>query len=615
MPQTAFQRRLLEITLVLLLAASIRITNSSHWPVWTDEGWTIWSVSSHDFPQIINNLAQDRHPPAYFLTLSAWSSAAGESRLALRFLSTAIGLLTVAVVYRIGRDVFGHPSGIYAALLLAALPIPVYYSQEIRHYGLLALATALMSFFFLRYLRHPTPGRLIPYVLSTLLMLYTQFLGLALLGVQILFILILWRRPLRVKVYLFAAWIITFILYLPWLPTALVQIRSIAHTGTVNNFFGSYSQYNLGDFARVLDSLFGGQLVVLGSAYLLGLAALRRVEQTYIVLSGLGLYAALFLISLKTDILAPRALLFVLPMLILICGKGFQQIAIPHLRLLLISLTLLVVLISPGIVQRRLAGDSIAQEVANRVNSNDLVVVEMGWDSDAIKYELGQAGVKSAIFLPWLPLNANSRDMNVSQINDLRPLLRRYSRILVLNWKQPQYAIPLLEDSRYGYHEALDNDLSIGNQLTTLVDDQTVQTVLFERFDANGIQHQFGDMFDLRGAVLPTAAHPGETIFADLWWSANTKPNLDYSIGTYLFDGAQHVVAQNDGQPGELPTSQWQVGDLHFDRHSITIPANLAEGSYQIGVGVYWYGDQRPLPVDGNPFASIGQISVSDTGS
>src|SRR5580765_7525291 len=92
---------LLEITLVLLLAASTRIINSSQWPIWTDEGWTIWAVQSHNFGMVVNTLANDRHPPAYFLALSAWSSLAGESRLALRYLSMMIGLLTVAAVYRI----------------------------------------------------------------------------------------------------------------------------------------------------------------------------------------------------------------------------------------------------------------------------------------------------------------------------------------------------------------------------------------------------------------------------------------------------------------------------------------------------------------------------------
>src|SRR3954471_9525844 len=125
---SSFQKRLLEITLVLLLAAATRIIHSSSYPVWTDEGWTIWAVQSHDFGTVVNTLANDRHPPAYFLALSAWSSLTGDSRLALRYLSMMIGLLTVALVYRMGRDGYGHRAGLYAALLMAVLSMPIYYS-------------------------------------------------------------------------------------------------------------------------------------------------------------------------------------------------------------------------------------------------------------------------------------------------------------------------------------------------------------------------------------------------------------------------------------------------------------------------------------------------------
>ena len=91
----------------MLLAAAVRIINAGHWPVWTDEGWSTWAASDHRIDVILDNVAKDRHPPLYFLSLSAWWTIAGDSRIALRFLSIASGLLTVAAVYRIGADWFG----------------------------------------------------------------------------------------------------------------------------------------------------------------------------------------------------------------------------------------------------------------------------------------------------------------------------------------------------------------------------------------------------------------------------------------------------------------------------------------------------------------------------
>src|SRR3982751_4724466 len=96
---------------ILLLAGATRIINVSTWPTWTDEGWSTWAATDHRLDVILDKVAHDRHPPLYFLALSAWSTAAGDSRLALRYLSVLSGLLVTALVYRLGKDWFGAMTG------------------------------------------------------------------------------------------------------------------------------------------------------------------------------------------------------------------------------------------------------------------------------------------------------------------------------------------------------------------------------------------------------------------------------------------------------------------------------------------------------------------------
>jgi hypothetical protein len=604
--------------LVLVLAAATRIIHSSSYPVWTDEGWTIWATQSHDFNTEVNTLANDRHPPAYFLALSAWSSLTGESRVVLRYLSVMIGLLAVAVVYRVGHDWYGHRAGLYAALLLAVLSMPVYYSQEIRHYGLLALATALMSLCFLRYLRRPTPRRLIPYVLATVLMLYTQWLGLAILALQIGYGLVIWRGTWRQKGYLFGAWLVAFILYVPWLTTALVQIGANVGGGGFNDSIG-HVPYVAADFIRLLDTMLDGQVVLVGGVMLLAVVSLKAIEPPsrqvstasgYIVLGGIGLYALFFLISQKVDILLPRTTLFLIPLMAVLAGAGFQLIASSRIRWVFIGLLVVTVLIRGTVVQGRIDADKIAQTVASKVDNSDLVVLQMDWDNYTLNYELHQAGVKANIFMPHMAHAANGPQADTLQRTDIRPLLKDYKRILVLRWIEPEYVIPLLRDPQYGYHEALDFEIPVGKQLSAILSDQSIQTVLFERFDANSILGQFGDLFALHEANFAQEAQAGETIFTDLWWTATAQPKLDYSVGVYLLDAKGQMIAQSDNAPGDTPTSQWALDKMYFDRHTLVIPPNLTAGSYQVAVGVYWFGDQRPLPVDGKPNVIVGQMAV-----
>ncbi len=49
---------------------------------------------------------------------------------------------------------------------------------------------------------------------------------------------------------------------------------------------------------------------------------------------------------------------------------------------------------------------------------------------------------------------------------------------------------------------------------------------------------------------------------------------------------------------------------MYFDRHTLTIPADLPAGRYSLVVKVYWYGDNEALPVNGQPYATIGEIEV-----
>ena len=264
-------RRLSPILVILLLAAATRIINAGHWPVWTDEGWSTWAASDHHFDVILSRVAQDRHPPLYFLALSAWWSVAGYSRIALRFLSIVGGLLTVAVVYRIGADWFGKRAGSYAALLLAVLNIAVYYSQEIRHYSWLMLAISLMTLTFLRYLRRPRPTMLVAYALSVVFMLYTLYIGVFILIVQVPVGLLLWRGSRRDKAKLIAAWTASFVLYAPWLVAISQQINILA--GGIDGY-----PTNLSSLLIVAGLLFGGQLALTVGLYIVGASRVIRAS-------------------------------------------------------------------------------------------------------------------------------------------------------------------------------------------------------------------------------------------------------------------------------------------------------------------------------------------------
>ena len=130
-------RRFYVAVLIVLLAFALRLHAIDRQDIWGDEAFSIW-LSSQPLPEVVAGGA-DTHPPLYPFLLYAWLRAAGSSPLAVRFLSALIGTLTVPLVFVLGLRAFGQATGLLASLLTAVSPVLVYYSQETRMYGLVAV--------------------------------------------------------------------------------------------------------------------------------------------------------------------------------------------------------------------------------------------------------------------------------------------------------------------------------------------------------------------------------------------------------------------------------------------------------------------------------------------
>ncbi len=101
--------------------------------VWWDEGWSVW-LSQKDLAWIAWRTASDEHPPLHYWMLHFWNMLAGTDAFAGRFLSLAFGVLTVALLYRIGKRIGGAWIGVLAAAFLATARFDIWWSQDIKNY-------------------------------------------------------------------------------------------------------------------------------------------------------------------------------------------------------------------------------------------------------------------------------------------------------------------------------------------------------------------------------------------------------------------------------------------------------------------------------------------------
>ena len=146
------ERRWLMIPIVAL-AFAVRLYRLDVQSLWFDESLSAL-FASEPFAWSIRAMLEEglHHSPLYYVLLRPFA-AFGFSEFSLRFLSAALGVLTIPLLAQLGRLTVGSEAGLLAAFLLAINPFHVWYSQEARMYTLLVVASIGAMFFLARNLQ------------------------------------------------------------------------------------------------------------------------------------------------------------------------------------------------------------------------------------------------------------------------------------------------------------------------------------------------------------------------------------------------------------------------------------------------------------------------------
>lgn len=193
-------------TLLLLAAFALRIYRLGAANLWWDEALAVWATRK-GLAGVTLWTAGDVHPPLYFWSLWAWIQLVGESEFATRLLSAILGTLTVALIYRLGKELDGPRTGLMAAALVALARFHVWWSQELRMYVLAGLLGSASLYFFSHWLQEtwaqrdslPSPvtgvrRHLILASLCSLASLYTIYLSaIFLLAESVAVLLLIWQ--------------------------------------------------------------------------------------------------------------------------------------------------------------------------------------------------------------------------------------------------------------------------------------------------------------------------------------------------------------------------------------------------------------------------------------
>lgn len=142
-----------------------------------DEAQSMWQAE-HSVTGLFYVVGQDVHVPLYHLILHFWLIFWGNSVKAARVLSLIFYLITIPLVYYLGKLAFRESLALFATALFVLSPFTNWYGSNIRMYSLLALWTVVNQIFFLLIVKgKPERHKLhwLGYFFSALLGMYTHY--------------------------------------------------------------------------------------------------------------------------------------------------------------------------------------------------------------------------------------------------------------------------------------------------------------------------------------------------------------------------------------------------------------------------------------------------------
>lgn len=335
---------------VLLFALILRLIKLDQ-SLWWDEAINVTAARGLDFWTFVTQYpVGDFHPPLYFALLWLWGHLFGFSENISRLPSVIFGLATIATLYLFGKEIASKKVGLLAALLLAAAPLHVYYSQEARVYSLGALVTTL-SFYFLSRLINRKKYAAWGYSISLVLLLYGDYLPYLVFPTQIIFLFWAKRNFLkRVLLYQLGA-VLTLT---PWLPIFKLQLKTgveaaallpnwaeVVGGGEFKNLILLFVKTVVGRISFENKIIYGVAVSLPTLIYgLLIFNSVKKANQaTKILICWLGIPIFLaLLISVWVPVFSYFRLLFILPALYLLAALGLDQLSKKYLLTVLFFL-------------------------------------------------------------------------------------------------------------------------------------------------------------------------------------------------------------------------------------------------------------------------------------
>lgn len=273
------------------------------------------------------------HPPLYYFILKPVVAVLGTGALALRLLSLLAGILTIPLVWLLGKRLDPGESdatGLLAAAIVALSRFDIYYSQEARSYSFYVLLIVLLALWIGSVTRQTSRLKWAVGFLLMLGCLYIHYVGAIFLALAVsAFCITRTDRIIRLRV--FFGYLAAVLLFFPWLYVVRKAYHLQHGAGTHLTWQAVPTFYDVRQIWALslgVIEMKGGTALVLAIIFLLSVAAvaipgLRNLLRNRLLLMSLALGILpppiMFVLARPPFNLSIFALRHILPSTVFLC--------------------------------------------------------------------------------------------------------------------------------------------------------------------------------------------------------------------------------------------------------------------------------------------------------
>lgn len=621
------------IVALLLSAYAVRVADLGADSIWHDEAWSIRAFRAPFATP------DDNTPHLYYIGGHLLQRiGAGESPFALRYVSVLLGVLTVALTYRVGVAWMGRGAAGLAAGLAAFSPLLWAYSQEVRAYvavPLIALGVLWLALAIGGYGRERrVPSRLWWLAGAVQIAgLYTHNLSVPLLVWLNIALGMVWlmRRDFAKMRRWAVVEVVVIACYIPWLLTQApsgtpLNTPPALNPDLIRDVWLSYFLPVPAQLADMRGAVIAWAALGLGAVAAVALLR-RRTWRLWLLASHVvlvPLFSTALMLAANIDF-HPRYYIAGVPGALLLIGRGAQTLfaartpsaarqmreAVGYALVLAVGGAVLIVSVAQIRTEATYRHDDFRGLAHYYAALPDDAVIFVPFDVERAlqDYYADVVGIRARfVNVPLYSAEADAIEAINALARDDAP-----RRVEFLTWHQ------LPADVRGMYPCLLASaSAEIGEPRHFF--GLTTQTFMLDRtveFSAVDAPSPRFDGASVRG-VASASAPDGACVRAD--WTFDAPPDDDYSVAFALlnpFGGAVAAVDTAIRRDDNAPTSAWSAGERGTAYAHLRLPDGAPQADYTLTLGVYSAANpsgRDVLDAAGNPAGKVARYAAAVRG-